>query len=36
MRISLQVLDDWVETMVSSGAAHACDFAGWGTAVPDA
>jgi hypothetical protein len=36
MPVSLQVLDAWLETMVRTGAAHACDFDGWGTAVPDA
>jgi hypothetical protein len=35
MAVSLAVLDDWVIWMIDAGAQHgACDFDGWGAAVP--
>lgn len=31
--VSPEILDQWVDWMVESGAAHGCEFDGWGTSL---
>ena len=36
MRVSREILDQWVERMVAAGAEHGpCQFDGWGAELPD-